>query len=151
MKRAVLRYLAIVFALGFVAIQAVRPERTNPPVDAAREWTAHVAVPPDVGRVLARACADCHSHQTRWPWYSHIAPASWLVIDHVNHGRKHLNLSDWIQEQRHGAGPPSSQLDLICKTMRGGSMPLRSYTLVHRNAVVSREEVERVCAWTAGR
>jgi len=54
-----------------------------------------VTVDPQVAGILDRACADCHSNKTRWPWYSHVAPVSWFVIDHVNHGRSHLNFSEW--------------------------------------------------------
>ena len=83
-------------------------------------------MPPEVAGVLNRSCMDCHSNRTDWPWYSNVAPASWFVVDHVNHGRRHLNFSRWGQYTRRDR---LSLLNQICATTKGGSMPLGSYTL----------------------
>ena len=78
-----------------VAIQFVRPARTNPsPIRRARSPRSY-RITPAAAAVLERSCRDCHSNDTRWPWYSNVAPVSWWVIDHVDHGRSHLNFSDW--------------------------------------------------------
>src|SRR5271165_2324423 len=83
------RVKKVVFALigVLVLIQFVQPKRTNPPVVPSRSLEAHVPVPPQVSAILKRACGDCHSSETVWPWYSHVAPVSWLVADDVNVGR----------------------------------------------------------------
>jgi len=73
----------------FLAAQLVPVTRVNPPVET------EAPAPPDVKAVLRRACYDCHSNETVWPWYSYVAPVSWLVADDVNHGRQHLNFSMW--------------------------------------------------------
>ena len=83
---------------GLVAgIQLIRPARTNPPVDQSHTLEAVVFVPPKIESILQRACDDCHSDLTRWPWYSNVAPVSWFVIDHVDSGRLHVNFSEWFR------------------------------------------------------
>ena len=110
----------------------------------ARRGAAHVAVPPPVGATLERACGDCHSHGTRWPWYSRVAPASWLVVEHVDHGRRHLNFSDW---QGGGGERARDPLGAICREVSDGRMPLPSYLLLHPQAQLSPGDVEALCSW----
>ena len=143
----ILKITAFVIALMLLAAQFVRPARTNPPEVAGRALEQHVAVPPEVAEVLARSCADCHSNRTAWPWYSHVAPASWLVVDHVNHGRRHLNFSDWARYDR---AESADMLRHICHEARAGTMPLDSYTLLHPRARLSPRDVQLLCAWAEG-
>lgn len=145
MLRRVTKALGWLFVL-FLAMQIVRPARTNPGVDPGKTLEAHVDVPPEVEAILTRSCADCHSNRTRWPWYSNVAPASWLVANDVNEGRRHMNLSDWEQRHRHEGSP----FDEICKQVRDGEMPLWYYTPLHPDARLSPSDVQTICAWTAG-
>jgi len=140
-----LKITAFVFALLLLAAQFVRPARTNPPEAPGRALEHHVAVPREVSEILTRSCADCHSNRTAWPWYSHVAPASWFVIDHVNHGRRHLNLSDW---SRYDPRESADMLRHICHEARVGTMPLDSYTLLHPRARLSPQDVRTLCDWT---
>jgi len=106
---------------------------------------SRVEVDPLVAKILDRSCADCHSNKTRWPWYSHVAPVSWFVIDHVNHGRSHLNFSEW------GRYDPFEQRDLLretCLMVKTGAMPLSSYTPMHAGSKLTPDEVGLVCQWT---
>jgi hypothetical protein len=135
----------LVLACGFVLVQFSRPARTNPVTDETRALEAHVNVSPEVKAILARACDDCHSNRTHWPWYSHVAPVSWTVADHVRHGRRRMNFSDWA---RYDAREADYLLGDICKTAKQGIMPLNSYTLIHRNAFLSAADVGALCAWT---
>ena len=80
---------------GFALLQFTNPPRTNPPVAPGHDLMATNAPPPQIAALLHAACYDCHSDETKWPWYSHIAPVSWLVAGDVKHGREHMNLSDW--------------------------------------------------------
>ena len=140
-----LRLVGVIAAVAFAGIQFVRPVRTNPATDPARSLAAQVAVPPEIGATLDRACGDCHSHKTRWPWYSAVAPASWLVVDHVDHGRRHLNFSDWTGTGGERAKDP---LSAICREVTGGHMPMPSYLLLHREARLSPADVQALCGWT---
>jgi len=138
-------------ALGTVGIvlagaQLVRPERTNPSTDPSRMLSARHAVPESVAQILDRACRDCHSNETEWPWYSHVAPVSWFVIDHVNHGRSHFNYSDWA---RYSPQEARNLLKDTCQLARESAMPLASYALMHRSAKLSQADVETLCSWAA--
>src|SRR6266851_5041950 len=93
-----MRLTGIVLLVLFGAIQLIQPERTNPSGDPMMKIEADDELTPKVNAILERACVDCHSNQTKWPWYSRIAPISWLMVRHVNEGRKKLNLSEWLQQ-----------------------------------------------------
>jgi len=137
--------LIVPLFLILVAIQIFQPARTNPQIDAKREIYATLAVDADSAAVFQRSCNDCHSHRTVWPWYSHVAPVSWLVVSDVNRGRRAMNFSEWTtyrpEEQQKG-------LSEICKEVSEGEMPGLSYTLLHRSAKLSPADVAAVCRWT---
>jgi hypothetical protein len=143
--RKVLKAVSAIFILLFAGAQFVRPGRVNPPAVAGQSLEESARVPTEVAGVLKRSCMDCHSHRTDWPWYSNVAPASWFVTDHVNHGRRHLNFSRWGEYDRRDAG---ELLEGICLTTKGGSMPLGSYTIVHRGARLTPADVKTLCDWT---
>ena len=130
MKRLwkIARWIVVVLACLFVVAQFSRPARTNPTVDQSRDLNAHTTVSPQVAAILDRSCGDCHSNKTRWPWYSNVAPVSWFVIDHVDHGRSHLNFSEWGRLNQREA---QDMLTQICKEVKSGNMPLSSYTPLH--------------------
>lgn len=142
----ILKWTAIVMAIIFLGLQFIRPARTNPPVDEARTIQRHTQITPAVASILDRSCNDCHSNQTRWPWYSNIAPVSWFVVKHVNEGREELNFSDWAQydtEQQVGI------LKEMCKEVKAGEMPMKSYLLLHGEARLTDEDIKTLCDWSA--
>jgi hypothetical protein len=144
----ILKWSAIVAIFILAAAQFVRPARTNPPVEEVRAARAHLNMPSEVQAVLKRACYDCHSNETSWPWYSNVAPASWFVTDHVDHGRKHLNFSDWAQEGRHTEKKDAGeQLDEIRKEVEARNMPLGSYLLLHPDARLSDRDIKLITDW----
>jgi hypothetical protein len=139
MRKRVLQ-ACVVLVLLLVAAQAVRVERTNPPV--ARD----VDAPADVREILRRACYDCHSHETVWPWYSRVAPVSWLVAHDVREGREELDFSTW------DAYPPAKRTKKLRKSMEEvdeGEMPPWSYTLMHPDARLGAADRETLRTWTA--
>jgi hypothetical protein len=143
----ILKWAAIVVACLFVLAQFKRPARTNPPVDPAQTIEAHTQMLAEVSSILARSCNDCHSNQTTWPWYTNVAPVSWLIVDHVDEGRQKLNFSDW------GSGEPRRQrkkLEDICEEVKDGAMPLSSYTPLHQYAKLTAHDVKVLCDWTEG-
>ena len=148
-RRAVraLKLAAIALAALFAAAQFVRPARTNPPVAQGQSIESHVRLTPEVAGLLERSCDDCHSNRTDWPWYSNVAPASWFVTDHVDHGRSHLNFSEWA---RLGDDEADEMLEQMCVEAKKGAMPLDSYTLLHRGARLSPTDVKTLCEWTHG-
>ncbi|HEX7316787.1 MAG TPA: heme-binding domain-containing protein [Pyrinomonadaceae bacterium] len=142
--RKVLKVVAVFLLLLMVGVQFVRPERVNPTIVIDKSLEEHARVPPEVAGVLNRSCMDCHSNRTDWPWYSNVAPVSWFVVDHVNHGRRHLNFSRWGEYSRRDA---MEHLNGICSTTKSGVMPLDSYTLVHRGAQLTPADVKTLCDW----
>ena len=104
---------------------------------------ANEALTPAVRAVLQRACVDCHSNATTWPWYSKIPPASWVMARHVSEGRQKLNFSEWTKRQR--VSP--NQMQEICDAVEGASMPPFSYTLLHRSASLSPDDIRILCDW----
>ena len=143
--RRTFRWAATTLVVIAITIQFVRPARTNPAADPSHTLTALRPVPAHVTIVLDRACRDCHSNETRWPWYSQIAPVSWFVIDHVNHGRSHFNYSDWAS---YPAADRARLLKYSCDLAREDKMPLPSYRWIHRTARLSRADVEAICELT---
>jgi len=143
MKR-ILKWIGIGLVAAFVVIQAIRPAKTNPTVDESRTMQASAHMSAEVAAILDRACSDCHSSKTTWPWYSQIAPVSWYIVSDVNGGRKELSLSDWgSYEPRRKA----RKLQEICEQVEKGEMPMRSYVLIHPAAKLSDADRQLLCAW----
>jgi len=144
--RKVLKWLALVLICVLLGVQFMRPARTNPQVDPSQTMPARLQIPPQVASILDRSCHDCHSNSTRWPWYSNFAPASWLLVDHVNEGREHLNFSEWGRLDNRRA---ANKLEEICDEVKIGAMPMASYTWIHRSAKLSQDDVRALCEWSA--
>jgi len=137
-----LKQAAVVFVVVFAAAQLIRPERANPATDASRTIQAHEGTTRELVAVLDRACRDCHSNRTVWPWYTQIAPVSWLMASGVSKGRKAVNFSEWA------AYPPEQQRKLLvdaCQDASEGKMP-GPYTLLHPETRLSAQDVETICA-----
>jgi heme-binding protein len=141
----VLKWVVVAGVVCFVAIQFVRPAKTNPTSDPGRAIESHQQVTPQVAAILDRSCNDCHSNKTRWPWYSNVAPVSWFVIDHVNEGRDNINFSEWGKYDQREAG---NLLKQMCREARAGVMPLSSYTPMHPGSKLSPDDVKALCDWT---
>lgn len=126
--RNILKYAGIIIGIGligFIAIQFIPIDTTNPPVVREPNWDS-----PQTRDLAKRACFDCHSNETVWPPYSKIAPISWIVTNHVVEGRRELNFSNWH---------PREQNEAI-ETIIEGSMPPLYYTATHPAARLSAAE-----------
>jgi Haem-binding domain len=126
-----------------VGAQFVRPDRTNPSSPASASLA--MKMPQDVRAIVERSCRDCHSNQTRWPWYSNIAPASWLLATHVHNGRDTFNYSQWTS---YSTDDQDKFLGAMCSLAKRGRMPVPSYLWLHRDAVLSASDVSAICAWS---
>jgi len=134
-QRKIFLYLTV---LGILC-QLIPIDRSNPPV------TAGVRVPQELHDVFSRACFDCHSHETVWPWYSRIAPFSWLVALDVHDGRHHLNFSTW------GEYPLEKQQKLrekIWESVKEGDMPPLQYFPAHPEARLTEQDKALIFGWT---
>lgn len=123
-----------------VLIQLYPVDRTNPPV------LEEVPAPPEVAEVFESACYNCHSNQVRWPWYSYVAPVSWLIAHDVSEAREHLNFSEW------GLDPEEDMEDLleeIWEEVEEGEMPLKKYRLLHPEARLTERQKGLIEDWTS--
>lgn len=141
------RRVALAAAAVFLGLQAVPVERGNPPVDQSRTIFAAEAPPAKVEAVLRRSCQDCHSNQTRWPWYSYVAPVSWIVAQDVHRARRQMNFSEWAG---YSEKKREERLNGICEQLVNGDMPEGKYAIIHRSARVSEDERGAVCKWVEG-
>jgi uncharacterized membrane protein len=140
LKRAFL-LLLVLLALA----QLVRFDRINPTIDRAKTIEATTAVPPEIHEILKRSCNDCHSNETIWPWYSRIAPVSWMIALDVQGGRGEINFSEW---GGYTTTNRADKLKEICSWVRRGAMPDTKYTIIHRSARMTDEQRNGVCTWT---
>lgn len=143
MKKA-LKIIAVVLLAGFVVIQFIRPDLTNPPIDQTATLESSVAVPENVSLILARSCADCHTDATNFPWYSQIQPGAWFLADHIREGRREMNFSVW---KSYPADRRRRKLGEICEQVQSREMPLPSYLWIHRDAQMSDQEIKTLCDW----
>jgi len=143
--RRVLKIVAILLVVLVVGIQAIRPARTNPPIDESQTINAKTQITPEAAAILERSCRDCHTNKTVWPWYTNVAPLSWWLSNHVSDGRRSLNMSEW------GKLPNDRQerkLRQMCDEVQDGNMPLSSYTPMHPAAKLSDQDKKTICDWT---
>ncbi len=135
--------LAILVLL--LASQLIPISHANPSVDPSHALYATQNVPPPVKTVFERSCKNCHSNETSWPWYSYVAPASWVVAHDVHQARKAMNFSEW---GTYTAKRREEKLEEVCEQLTNGDMPDFKYVLVHRSARITAEERGAICQWT---
>jgi hypothetical protein len=136
-----LRWVVLGLVVVFAGIQLVPVDRTNPPVEA------DVPASPEVRAILRRACYDCHSNETVWPWYSRVAPVSWLVAQDVHEGRAELNFSTW---DRYTTQQQVKKLKESLEEVNEGEMPPWFYLPVHRDAALTAQDRATLHQWAAG-
>jgi hypothetical protein len=123
--------LGVLVALVVAQVIPYGRRHSNPPVTAEPPWDSG-----ETRDLARRACFDCHSNETRWPWYSHVAPTSWLLQNHVDEGRQVLNLSEWNR--------PQEEAGESAETILEGEMPPADYRLLHPEARLSDAEKRRL-------
>ena len=135
-----LKIAFFIFAAVVILAQFIRINKSNPPI------RSEISAGPSIQPVLQRVCYNCHSNATVWPWYSNVAPVSWLVGNDVHEGRQHLNFSEW---GTYDSGTQSHKLHGIAEEVAAGDMPPWYYSLVHREARLSSSERSWILAWTS--
>ena len=125
-----MKKILLALVVLFVLIQFIPygKDHTNPPVVAEPNWDS-----PRTKELFMRACGDCHSNETKWPWYSNIAPLSWSIYHHVVEGREHFNVSMWGHQKKNEGEDAAEEVE-------EGEMPLKSYLLAHPEARLSDSE-----------
>ena len=134
-----MKWSVVGLCVAFIAIQVVPVNRTNPPVQGDFHGS------PEVVSVLRRACYDCHSNETVWPWYSRVAPVSWVIAHDVNEGRAALNFSTW---NRLSPGKQAEALKESWEEVAEGKMPTWYYVALHPEARLSANDQSVLRAWS---
>jgi DNA replicative helicase MCM subunit Mcm2 (Cdc46/Mcm family) len=134
--------LFLLFAL--VVIQFFRPKKNKADGPQPNYIGNGFTVPEDVKPILAKACNDCHSNNTRYPWYSNFQPVLWWLNDHIRDGKKELNLDEYtnksLRYQYH-------KMEEVIKQVKEGDMPLNSYLWIHKDAKLTTEEKTKITGW----
>jgi hypothetical protein len=146
MNMARVKKVLLALAAFLIVIQFMQPRGTNPPIVQSKSLDAHVQVPGEVQAILNRACSNCHSNHTTWPWYGQIAPFSWVITDDVNEGRRHMNFEDW--EAQASPKDASDRLAGICKETQAKGMPPFSYRIMHPESRLKPSEIDTLCSWS---
>lgn len=142
-----LKKILLVLLAGIIIIQFIHPKR-NEAAGTQPNYIGHkFPVPGDVQVILEKACNDCHSNNTRYPWYSKLQPIDWWLNDHVVDGKKELNFDEYthrsLRFQYH-------KLEEIAEQVKDGEMPLKSYTWSHRDAILTDSERQTLIQWADG-
>ena len=144
MRRILIISVGILVIL-FIGIQLIPSEFPAVSFENEHDLFNHVNVDKDVQTVLKTACYDCHSNETKYPWYSHIAPVKWLIIKDINEGRQELNFSDWNKMEKR---EQIKMLGEIAEEVEDGFMPLPIYTVIHLDARLDEEQRDKISQWT---
>jgi Haem-binding domain len=137
-----LKQVAVAFIAVFAVAQLVRPGHATPATDPTKSIQAQMAPASGLVAVLDRSCSDCHSNNAVWPWYTQVAPVSWVWASGLTKARNSLNLSEWA------AYSPDQQQQLLvasCRDASTGKMP-GAYTIVRPDARLSAQDIETICA-----
>ncbi|MCB9245643.1 MAG: heme-binding domain-containing protein [Flavobacteriales bacterium] len=139
-RRKILLFLLV----AVVVIQFIPVDRSAAPVQINDDIRSVANVPAEVSVLLEQACYDCHSNETNYPWYSRIAPVSWMLQNHIKEGREEMNFSVWAsypeKKQRH-------KMDESYELVGEGEMPLKGYTLMHAHARLSDAQRKTLTDW----
>lgn len=140
--KKILKWILGALAGSFVLLQLTNPARTNPPV--VSDFMATNPPPPQIAAMLRASCYNCHSYETKWPWYSHVAPVSWLVAGDVNNGRHKVNFSDWPNNNPVRA---ARRLEDMSEEIGYDEMPPKKYTLIHADARLTEGQRKELEDW----
>ena len=139
-----IRKILVGLLIALVVIQFIRPEKNNAAGPSPDRIQTAYEVPGNVQQILDKACMDCHSNQSRYPWYNNIQPVAWWIEDHIEEGKGELNFDAFAsykpKRQHH-------KMEEIVEQVKEGEMPLESYTWMHKEANLTQEEKEILTNW----
>ena len=141
----IFKRILILLLIIFVAIQFIRPAKNKSEGISANDISTKYPVPDSIQVILKVACNDCHSNNTRYPWYAEVQPVAWWLNGHIVDGKRGLNFSEFasyrIKKQFH-------RLDDIDELVKKNAMPLSSYTIIHTDAKLSERQKLALYSWT---
>lgn len=141
----ILRITLLVLLAVIVALQFFRPEKNIDTTDHLAAFYEETNPDPQVRNILKESCFDCHSNNTRYPWYSNVAPISFWLKSHIDEGKSELNFSEW---GTYSQKKKDHKLEEIAEAVTEGYMPLKSYTVAHSEARLDQEQISAIVEWT---
>ena len=141
LKQRLLKSIAWVALISLLVIQFIPTERNQTDIVPVTDFMLVNNVPNNIKNKLQVSCYDCHSNNTKYPWYNKIQPVAWFLEEHIKDGKKELNFSEWVSLSNRRK---ASKLRTIIKQLESGEMPLDSYTLIHKDAKLSSEETNEI-------
>lgn len=136
--------ILLLLLVGLIVIQFIHPAKNKAAGPQPNYIGNAFAVPGDVKIILEKACNDCHSNNTAYPWYANIQPVHWWLDNHIRDGKKGLNFDEYtnrsLRFQYH-------KMEDLIEQIKEGEMPLNSYTWIHKNAILKEEEKNTLLAW----
>ena len=140
----IIKKIAKVLLLVFIAIQFYRPEQNTAQGNHAVIFITETNPPEDVKLILKNTCYDCHSNNTKYPWYNNVAPVSYWLADYVKHGKGELNFSVWGSYSKK---KKDHKLEEIIEVIEEGEMPLKEYTWTHSEAKLTDAQKQAIIEW----
>ena len=146
--KKIIKNLFLLLLVALVVIQFIHPPKNN--ADEANLMTIDISkvyvVPDSVTQILKTSCYDCHSNNTVYPWYSKIQPVAWWLNDHIEEGKREINFSEFATYR---IGRQYKKMDEIIKQVKEDEMPLSSYTLIHKNAILTQNQKLAISNWAS--
>jgi hypothetical protein len=139
-----LKRILVALFIILVILQAFRPDKNNVSANTANSIVKNYAVPDSVKVILAKACNDCHSNKTQYPWYTNVQPVGWWIDDHIEDGKHHLNFDEF---SNYRIAKQYKKLEECMDEVKEGGMPIGSYTLIHKEAVLTEAEKQTLYHW----
>lgn len=139
-----MKKVLIVLVIVLVVMQFFRIDKNNPPVKPEENYVTITQAPKEVENILRNSCYDCHSNESKYPWYTNIAPVSWYVKSHINEGREHLNFSEF---GKYNDYQKKYIYDGLYSSVSEGWMPLDSYLWIHKDAKLSPKDKKIMMDW----
>ncbi len=139
-----LKKIVMMLIVILIAVQLIQPARNEDRQVVSTDISKTVFVPANVQTVLQAACYDCHSNHTHYPWYTYVQPVGWILNNHIKNGKRELNFSDFSSYSKRRQ---ESKFKSIASQVHDGAMPLYSYTIMHKNARLTKEEKYLIISW----
>lgn len=127
-----------------VGIQLIRIDKTNPEAIPEHDFLTITNAPDNIATTIKQSCYDCHSNHTNYPWYSNVAPISWMVKHHVNEAREHGNFSEWLHYNK---DQQEHIIEECVEVIENGEMPFKAYVLAHKETALDKTQREELIAW----
>ena len=135
-------FLGLIIVLAFMQFKSV--DKTNPPIVEQQDFFARNNAPEEIKALFKNACYDCHSNETKYPWYFNVAPVSWWTRGHIDHAREEMNFSIW---KTFNAKKQSHLMEECIEKISEKEMPLLSYIIAHPEARISEDERNQMATW----